>query len=118
MNVLKPLIDQLVKVIQAGGDVITGQMPDIANQLVRLYLWGNVIEIPILLGLLYGSYRLAVKCYETQKDTDDPWMVGWIPIGIFQILVGIYVYACGQTLLKAILAPKVLIIECLREYLK
>lgn len=33
MEQLKPLIDQLVKIIQSGGDVISGQMPDVANHI-------------------------------------------------------------------------------------
>lgn len=117
MEVLKPLIEQLVKTMQGSADLAKGQFPDVANQIVRLYLWGNVIEIPILIGIMSLGYWACLLAYKKQEETNEPWMLAWIPIGLLEIVVGVYAYGCTQTMLKAILAPKVLIIECLKGYL-
>lgn len=118
MEVLKPLIEQLIKTMQGTSDIAKGQFPDVASQIVKLYLWGNVVEIPVLIGLIYWGYRVCRLAYEKQEESGDPWMISWLPVGILEIIIGVYAYGCGQTLLKAILAPKVLIIECLRAYLR
>lgn len=118
MDAIRPLIEQLVKTMQGTADIAKGQFPDIANQIVRLYLWGNVIEIPILIGIMYLGYRAALLAYKKQQESRDPWMFLWVPVGILEILIGAYAFDCIQTMIKAVLAPKILVIECLRLYLK
>lgn len=115
MEILKPLILELAKTIQSGKEIVNEQLPDLARQIVRLYLWGNVIEIPILIGLmvagLYGAKWFEKKA--TKNEDSIGWRAGFIPIAIGEVIIGLYAYSCGQTLLTAILAPKLLIIKAL-----
>lgn len=121
METLKPLINQLVEIIKSGKDVVTGEMPDVCKQIVRLYLWGNVIEIPLLL-LMMGAGAWGAKWFYLKASCNEWREISWIffliPICIMEIVIGCYAYGCGQMLLKAILAPKVLILETLAEFVK
>lgn len=118
METLKPLIEQLVKLIQGGADVVNGQMPDLAKQIVSFYLWGNVIEIPILIGFLVAGVYAARWVYRRSDADDNPWLMLWIPIGTFEICVGVYAYGCTQAMLTAIFAPKLIVIQTLMSFLK
>lgn len=119
METLNPLIQQLVKMLQGGADVVNGQLPDVANQIIRLYLWCNVIEIPILIGIMVAGWFAAKWIHVKNEDINsEPWFILWLPIGVLEIIIGCYAYGCTQTMLKAIFAPKLLVIEVLSGFLK
>jgi len=120
MEQLKPLIQEMIKLVESGKDVVNGQLPDLCKQIVRLYLWGNVIEIPILIGMMvFGAYMARWVYRKAIADgwSEMPWIILWIPIAILECIIGSYAYGCGQTLLESILAPKLLILETLRKFL-
>lgn len=120
MDKLTPLINELVEVIQKSVSVVSGQLPDIAKQIVRYYLWGNLIEVPILIGLMYLGFYWAKKALDKAKEdnwAESPWLIAWFPIIILEFIIGFNAWAYLDTLLKAMFAPKLLIIETLRNFI-
>jgi hypothetical protein len=121
MDKLAPLINELVKIVQASVDVVSGQLPDVAKQIVRYYLWGNIIEIPLMLTVMgIGIYwgKCAIKKAMANEWADAPWMIALVPIFIVELIIGFNAWGYFDTMLRAALEPKVLIIETLRMYIK
>lgn len=120
MEQLKPLIAEMIKLVEGGKDIVNDQLPDLCKQIVKLYLWGNVIEIPFLLTILFFGAKGAIKIVKLASADDwneAPWLIGLVPIFALEIIVGFYAYGCIQTMLKAILAPKLLILETLKKFI-
>lgn len=121
MDKLTPLINELVKVIQDSVSVVSGQLPDVARQIVHYYLYGNLIEVPIRVALMYLGYRWGKLAIIKAKE--DQWeefgrIFTLIPIIILELTIGFNAWGHLDMLLKAIFAPKLVVLETLRGFLK
>lgn len=108
MNDLQPLIDQLVKMIKDGQDLVSGQLPEVAKQILAYSAWSagfwmKIGIVIIILGLL--MYAAEVAC----QSSGALFFVGTIVV-----IVGIIFIAVSYDDKKKIeLAPKAYLIEYL-----
>lgn len=105
---LKPLIDQLVKMIQQGQDVIGGQLPEVAKQLLEYQRWSchlwmmvfivSAIVMGVLVMLAFASGEFGI------------FNIIFIPV--FLVIVWGVFYEYDQ-LNEIRIAPKVFLIQTL-----
>jgi hypothetical protein len=103
---------------EAGSDAaafIGQQAPDVIAQLVRWNVGMGIIELVFGLVILVGAYKLFMVTYRKVDDGMDD--IVWVPAGV---LIGIAIvagpclaYSGAITATKAVLAPKVLVIEAI-----
>lgn len=108
METTKPLIDQLVKIIQQGQDIIGGQLPDVAKQLLAYNAWSCHLWM-----LIFGCLFLMVVLLSV-FTLEDGMFVGFM-IALFFLFCAYYEY---DQLHKIQLAPKLFIIETLKNIAK
>jgi len=112
METLKPLIDQLVKMIQQGTDIVSGQLPDVAKQLLAYNAWSYHFWLWICIWAIVALILLAVLF----AISDVFPLSGLCVIAIMAFMLAAF-YNYDQ-LNEIRLAPKVFLIEQLTSMVK
>lgn len=116
MEVLKPLIHELVEMIRKGKDVISGNLPDAIQQIIIYETWSDIFWIKISVPILVAG---SVCIYIDYKDTQEFRVHGFLVFGIALVLMSFTVAIANYCdLQKMKLAPKIYMIEVLTNYLK
>ena len=130
MDTLKPLVDQLAKMIKDGYELGKGELPEVAKQILTYktfsesmgILWG-ILGIGAFAAALYG-YFIFLRGWAEPKYMDMyPGVMGMKIMGfiVFSIICLIFLtnISCHvHELLEIKLAPKVYLIEYLSGILK
>jgi hypothetical protein len=114
METLKPLVDQLIEMIKQGKDVIGGQLPDVANQILAYYAYFDRTWLWVL-GVAF--ILCAVVFFLGTFLGNDAEILA--PVGFFGMgLSGLFFVIAWLDLAKIQLAPKVYLLEFLKGFLK
>jgi hypothetical protein len=115
-EVLAAILQKSIEAATAGGEFLTGQLPDLAKQLL---LFNGVTAIVWILlasvGLVFTwrSYRWALALYKS----DDDWSLTFLIPGIAGVVsVSIFMFNLHD-FLKIALAPKLYLLEYIADIL-
>lgn len=119
MDTLKPLLEELVKMIREGYDFGKEQIPDIGKQILRYYFWVNVLQVAVnsivSAGLLRWGYTFYAISMEAKYERDANWMAV-ILIGSLIIASLTFLYFGICALLQVKIAPKLFLLDTLASY--
>jgi hypothetical protein len=124
MNVLKPLIDELVKLIKKGTNLAKGELPVIAGQILSFYFWVSAIWVVagliLMLAGLYCHVHAIPVIIEGARHSfrdDDPSVV-WIFGAVIGYIVGTIVVVFNSIdIVKIKVAPRLFLLEYLKGLL-
>jgi len=125
MNVMKPLIAQLTKMIKEGYDLGKRELPEVGKQILRFYLWVNILQSTVCTvasllfakwGWLFMQTILDYKSHGMFDDCDGRY-IGVFILGITSLVFAGFVYDGLYTILKIALAPKLFLLDALASYL-
>lgn len=113
MEQMKPLIDQLVKMIQDGSDFVGGQLPDVAKQILAYNAWSAHFWMWVFITFALISVVLFIAaCLSIGAEP----VCALAIIGLVVSLAGV---GFNYSDLKEIqIAPKLYLIETLRKTLR
>lgn len=125
MKILKPLIDQLVKVVKEGYDLGKKELPIVAKELLAYSFWYAVAELTVVVAAIIALSWLAIWMGQEaaaplgRYDRDGH---GEYWFGVFLLIganIGLAIQALDTTnrLLKIKLAPRVFVLETLKAYI-
>ena len=126
MNVLKPLINELVKLVKAGTNLAKQELPVVAKEILRFYFWASFIWVVtglvlILAGLFCHIHAIpavvetAVRHYH---DADNDPSCGWIFGAVIGYLVGVAIVIINMIdIVKIKAAPRLFLLEYLKGFL-
>lgn len=116
METLKPLIDKLISAIENGYDITKEQLPDVIHQLL---VW-RMTEA-ILFAVVFWLF-FSVCVYYTPRAWRNTVITDDAPVILVTLLpgVGFLIGALSNTMtaLKIYVAPKLYLLESLRDFLK
>jgi hypothetical protein len=112
MDTLKPLIDQLMKLIQNGTDLVNGQLPELAKQILAYNAWNCNFWMHVAIFAVIFCVVVAIFC--AIQDCAGAAVVMLVVAIIFAVD-----YGFNYTELKKIeLAPKIYLITELTSLVK
>lgn len=115
MEILKPLIDELVKMVKDGKDVISGNLPDVMKQIIAYDSWQACLWIKLSVFLFLCGVMLLVA---DKFDKDKFSMHGYAVFGAVVMGISVAIFMINYSTLKKIeMAPRVYMIDVLHGYL-
>ena len=115
MKTLKPLIDSLVKLIQNGVNFVKGQMPDVALQILEFKKREAIFEL-IFMTLLSAVLSVGLLASVNHEWSVAIWVLGTALVVSVLCLV-VCLYGSTLTLIQIKYAPKIFLLEYLRNFL-
>lgn len=125
MKTIKPLIDQLTKMVKEGYDLGKRELPEIGKQIIRYYLWVNVLQSTVctFASLLFAKwgwlFMQTIFNYKPKGlfDDCDGRYIGVFLLGIVSLVFAGFVLDSLNTILKIALAPKLFLLDALASYI-
>ena len=120
METMKPLIDQLVKMIQDGTNLVKDQLPEVARQILQWQTAKSIACIVLGIALLcITEYCRRLFLHWQLEKPYEEWRVAAVIVSGVGGIAGL-VLTIGSMfdLLQILLAPKVYLIEFLKEFMK
>lgn len=124
MKVLKPLVDELVKLIKKGMDLAKDELPVIATQILNFYFWASflwvVVGVILLLAGLYCHVHAIPYVAEGARHgfrDEDPscfWVIGAVVTYVAGV---IFVVSNLIDVIKIKVAPRLFLLEYLKGFL-
>lgn len=112
MKELEPVIQQIIDIIKSTQAFTLAQAPEFIRQFIRLNFWTDIfqITIPIILITLIIKFRSKITDYH------EEWPIVMVFVIIAFLTICFIVGSCD--LFELEIAPKVWIVENLRDILK
>lgn len=116
MEVLKPLVAELLELIKNGKDFAGSQLPDVAQQILRYerviaYMWLAVSLAILGLGIFFLCRAI--------KGSDDDYLPFFVGGAVFFGGMGLLLFFCNLSeLVQMQVAPKLYLLTYLRDFLK
>ena len=115
MKTLKPLINSLIKLIEKGTDFVKGQVPEVAQQILAFKKMEAIFEV-VFFGLLVLALSTGLVTSASHGCEAGVWVFLVADI-IAAIVFVIALYGTGTTLLQIKYAPKIFLLEYLKNLL-
>lgn len=119
MSAIKPLINQLTKMVKEGYDLSKRELPEIGKQILHYYLWVNILQsvMSLFTSLVFSKFTWILLEYINQsRDAEGLWL-GVFFLGGISLVFFAFVYDGLSTILKIALAPKLFLLDTLAHYL-
>jgi hypothetical protein len=120
LNKLNDYINYFLEKIEKGADILSGEVPKIVTEVLRYEaVKSGILSISYVVAL-YFCYRGYNKAWEYMKrekmdSTDGP---VWLPPLLPVIPLLCFLYESLFNFLKIMFAPRIFIIEYLKEFIK
>jgi uncharacterized membrane protein YoaK (UPF0700 family) len=117
---LAPLVKQLIEMINTGVNFVSGQLPEVAKEILRFNEIMSIVFISVSIlalivfiafGNLCCKWKQANKYSHWEIAACLSWVLG-VPASLLAILINIY------ALVQIIVAPKLYLLEYLKEFLR
>lgn len=110
METLKPLVESLTELIKNGTNFVSGQVPEVAQQILAYHAWQSGLGIVLGLAILLIWGTVFYFC----EHPEAKGMVSLIMVPIGSLVL----IANTLTFIKIQVAPKVFLLEYLKAVLK
>lgn len=128
MKVLKPLVDELVKLIKKGVNLAKDELPVIAKQILAFYFWSSVVWVVVgvvllLTGVFCHLHALIPVVPDTVRhwrdaDNSDGGSWLWILGAVVTYLAGTLITVSNTIdIIKIKVAPRLFLLEYLKGFL-
>jgi hypothetical protein len=115
MKTLKPLINSLIKLIQNGVNFVKGQLPDVAVQILEFKKMEAIFEL-VFMTLLSTMLSVGLLVSVNNSYEVAIWVFG-IGLAISSLCLVVCLYSCTLTLIQIKYAPKIFLLEYLKNFL-
>lgn len=125
MNALKPLITELVKLVKKGANLAKDELPVIAHQILKFYLWASILWFffgvtLILLGVFCNLQLLPHM--QAFRDSFSNDVMDSTALWFFGALIGyvsgaIFTISNALDIIKIAVAPRLFLLEYLANFL-
>lgn len=115
MKTLKPLVNSLIKLIEKGTDFVKGQIPDVAQQILAFKKMEAIFEV-VFMFLLTAALGTGLLFSLNHGCEAGVWI--FLVAGIIAAFcLVLATYGSCMTLLQIKYAPKLYLLEFLRDLL-
>lgn len=107
-------LDALEEATRSGADLASGEMADVAGQFVAYQLWSATGWATFLIAAICGMSLLAYRTgrlAEAGEIDSEPACCVLLLLALPCIVSVIALSLCLETILKALVAPKVMVLE-------
>lgn len=115
---LQKQLSDLISKLSAGLDVASNQLPALVQEKIWFGRLDLSLDAILYLILLLVCMRIVVYARRRVDTSDEIWWLGvWIPSVIFVPLMFVWLYDL-DVLLQAWIAPRVYVLEWLKDFIK
>lgn len=116
------VLRKALEAAQKGGEWIAGQIPDVLRQVIYWEIAVGVVWLLLFIITARVSFLWLTKWSDQELDCSDEWMPSKLFAagigGIATLVTGIFALIYGFSALKAIIAPKLFLLEYAAHLLK
>jgi hypothetical protein len=120
LNKLNDYINYFLEKIEKGADILSGEVPKIVTEVLKyeaIKSGISAISWAVVLCLCYLGYNKALE-YMKREEIDSADAPVWLPPLLPIIPAIFFLYESLFTFLKIMFAPRIFIIEYLKEFIK
>lgn len=124
MKTLKPLVDELVKIIKKGVNLAKDELPVIATQILDFYFWASFLWVVVgiillIVGLFCHIHAIPVFIQGARYGfRDDDISCMWVIGAVISYILGVvFVVTNLIDIVKIKVAPRLFLLEYLKSFL-
>lgn len=111
-ELLKPYVEKALKAMEAGGEFIIDQAPELIQQFYAWHIASNIVWVTLSLTIAGVSFYIIRTAYKNDDDWDVEYTAAaWVFGSAFFVIGTVMSVINILNLIKVLVAPKLYLIE-------